>query len=143
MDPPPHSQIPKRSCVQKIIELTNKIIELLTGEVPVRCQDVTVHFSMDEWKYLEGHKDQYKDTMMEDEQRHKSLDESSKRNPERHSSSPQSQDCLEGNPSVLQDNQVEDLIDIKVEVIEEEEIYARGDQQRKKEEIPVNISPGE
>ncbi|KAM3921455.1 LOW QUALITY PROTEIN: uncharacterized protein RB166_010836 [Leptodactylus fuscus] len=66
--PPPHSLIHEEVNGQKILDLTNKIIELLTGEVPIRCQDVTVYFSMEEWEYLEGHKDVYKEVMMEDQQ---------------------------------------------------------------------------
>ncbi|XP_073506923.1 gastrula zinc finger protein XlCGF66.1-like [Phyllobates terribilis] len=64
--PPPHSRIHEDINDQKILELTNKMIELLTGEVPIRCQDVTVYFSMEEWEYLEGHKDRYKEVMMEE-----------------------------------------------------------------------------
>ncbi|XP_073404020.1 uncharacterized protein [Dendrobates tinctorius] len=62
---PPHPLIHEDINDQKILELTYKMIELLTGEVSKRCQDVTVHFSMEEWEYLEGHKDLYKDVTME------------------------------------------------------------------------------
>ncbi|XP_056409977.1 gastrula zinc finger protein XlCGF66.1-like isoform X2 [Hyla sarda] len=67
--PPPHSLIHEEMDERKIRELINKMMELLTGEVPIRCQDVAVYFSMEEWEYVEGHKDQYKDqVMMEDQQ---------------------------------------------------------------------------
>ncbi|XP_053307049.1 gastrula zinc finger protein XlCGF66.1-like, partial [Spea bombifrons] len=93
--PPPHSPTHERNREQKILELTNKMMSLLTGEVsaagngtlysnteacvwmvtahcvsqvPVRCDDVTVYFSMEEWEYLEGHKELYRDVMTETHQ---------------------------------------------------------------------------
>ncbi|XP_075122544.1 uncharacterized protein LOC142196228 [Leptodactylus fuscus] len=55
---------PSRRLEQKILELTSRITELLSGEVPTRCQDVTGHFSMEKRENLEGHKDLYKEVMM-------------------------------------------------------------------------------
>ncbi|KAM3923464.1 oocyte zinc finger protein XlCOF29-like [Leptodactylus fuscus] len=107
--PPLHSLIHEEINGQKILELTNQIIELLTGEVPIRCQDVTVYFSMEEWEYLEGHKDQYKEVMMEDQQPLISAVPSSKRtSPERCPSPLLPQDCKEEN--VLQDDQLNNII---------------------------------
>ncbi|XP_073412527.1 LOW QUALITY PROTEIN: uncharacterized protein [Dendrobates tinctorius] len=101
-EPPPHSLIHE----QKILELTNRITELLSGEVPIRCQDVTVYFSMEEWEYIEGHQDLYKDAMMEDHRSITSPDGSSPRNPPERCPSPlDSQDRPEKEENVPRDHQ--------------------------------------
>ncbi|XP_044147842.1 zinc finger protein 501-like [Bufo gargarizans] len=101
-EPPPHSLIHG----QKLLELTTRITELLSGEVPIRCQDVAVYFSMEEWEYLEEHKDLCKDAMMENHQSLTSPDGSRQRNPPERCPSPQySQDCPEEKPNVPLDHQ--------------------------------------
>ncbi|XP_063814547.1 oocyte zinc finger protein XlCOF7.1-like [Pseudophryne corroboree] len=131
MEPSHYSLIHERHNDQKVLELANKIIQLLTGEIPIRCEDITVYFSMEEWEYIEGHKDLYKDVMIENHRPLTSLDGSSSRNtPER---------CphilytwnSEDNYNIPLDYQIKDLTVIKVEDTEEEEMYVMDDQQCK------------
>ncbi|XP_077111619.1 uncharacterized protein LOC143767287 [Ranitomeya variabilis] len=131
--PPPHPLIHEDMNAQKILELTYKMIELLTGEVPIRCQDVAVYFSMEEWEYLEGHKDLYNDIMMEVPQPLTSPVLSSKRTtPERCPRPLLPQDCKEEDPNVPQDHQGKDLPHINTTGT-----YVRGDEWCK-EEIPTD-----
>ncbi|XP_071988644.1 uncharacterized protein [Engystomops pustulosus] len=134
--PPPHPLIHDDINEQKILEVTHKMMELLTGEVPIRCQDVAVYFSMEEWEYLEGHKDVYKDVMMEDHQPLTSAGRSSKRTSPERCPSPLllPQDCSE-EKYVPQDHQGEDVKNIPAP-----ETYVRGDE-RCKEEIPTGNCP--
>ncbi|XP_073406350.1 uncharacterized protein [Dendrobates tinctorius] len=134
--PPPHTWIHEDINDQKILELTSEMMELLTGEVPMRYHDVTVYFSMEEWEYLEGHKNLYEDVMMEVPQPLTSPVLSRKRTtPERCPHPLHLQDCKQEDPNVPQDHQDEDLTHINAI-----KIYVRGDEWCK-EEIPTYDYP--
>uniref|UniRef100_A0A803JV09 C2H2-type domain-containing protein n=1 Tax=Xenopus tropicalis TaxID=8364 RepID=A0A803JV09_XENTR len=52
---------------KKILELISNIIQLLTGEVAIRCEDVSIYFSLEEWEYIKGNKALYREGIKEEE----------------------------------------------------------------------------
>ncbi|XP_040282398.1 oocyte zinc finger protein XlCOF7.1-like isoform X1 [Bufo bufo] len=113
---------PSQRNLKKILDLTNKIIELLTGE---------------EWEYL-GHKDLYRDVMMQTQPSLTSPDGSSKRITLKRRLSPDDpRESTGSSHSIPQDYQVESLKAIKVEAEEAEE----DEPCKEEEETPTDISP--
>lgn len=82
----PLSSRAKKQKTGRLLNQTAEIVSLLTGEewtvvkknshiskfynmireVPIKCGDVAVFFSMDEWDYIEDHEDHYKHVMVEE-----------------------------------------------------------------------------
>ncbi|XP_068099809.1 zinc finger protein 3-like [Hyperolius riggenbachi] len=139
--PPPHSLTPQRNNVKKILEVINKMIELLTGQVPMRCQDGTVCFSMEEWQYLEGHKDLYKDFMMENQPPLTSPGGSSNRtSPERYTGPLYSQDCTQEDHTIPHPHQGEEVMVVKLEDGDDEETHVKEEKQSAEESDMMGTS---
>ncbi|XP_073467734.1 uncharacterized protein [Aquarana catesbeiana] len=99
--PPCNSLNPERHNMQKILEVTKKMMELLTGE---------------EWEYLEGHKDLYKDVMMDNQPPLTSPDGSSNGNPPERCPHPlYSRDSTQEDHTIPHHHQSGNLRDSKVE----------------------------
>ncbi|KAG8429028.1 hypothetical protein GDO86_018491 [Hymenochirus boettgeri] len=75
---PPTVSHPSRSVIQKendkkILDLISNIIHLLTGEVAIRCEDVSIYLTLEEWEYLKGNETLYREVMEENPQIHFAL----------------------------------------------------------------------
>ncbi|XP_068115332.1 zinc finger protein 585A-like [Hyperolius riggenbachi] len=136
--PPPQSVKHERSHKKKILEVTNKMMELLTGEVPEKSQDVTVYFSMEEWQYIEGHKDLYKDTKMENQPPLTSPEGQSNRiQPERCTGPLYSQDCPQEDHTTPHHYQDEEPIEVNG--TDGEKTCVRNEQQSMEEVKPSEM----
>ncbi|XP_075064738.1 uncharacterized protein LOC142152222 isoform X2 [Mixophyes fleayi] len=68
----PNSVVCGRNKAKKILELANKIIKLLTDQMPIKNEDVEVYSTMEE--YLKGYREFFKDVIMDNDQKHQKLD---------------------------------------------------------------------
>ncbi|KAM4032332.1 gastrula zinc finger protein XlCGF66.1-like isoform 1-T2 [Anomaloglossus baeobatrachus] len=137
-----HSLKPDKTHYHEILKLSNKITELLTDEISVRYQDITVHFSMEEWEYLERHKDQYEDIKMESYQIFTSPDESSREEPlKTYSNTLYTKDYPTEYQNAPQCRQATNLSRIKVEdITEQDATYTDVTQLCEEERFPKDIS---
>ncbi|XP_077124310.1 uncharacterized protein LOC143781555 isoform X2 [Ranitomeya variabilis] len=80
--PVPTAEYVSQEKSEEILQLSNQIVQLLTGEIPVRCQDVAVYFTIEEWEYIDKNKNLCENIVLE-EQRLPSQDETLLSTPKR------------------------------------------------------------
>ncbi|XP_075697511.1 uncharacterized protein LOC142663093 [Rhinoderma darwinii] len=132
-EPPPHSLIHERNN-ERILDLTHKIIELLTGESEDLI-NVKVEAVPGEETYVMADRCKEEETPVDIGP----VGSGDRNSPEFCPRPLYSQDC--GDHSFSRDHEGEDLIDIKVDVLtSEEETYMRGDHPFKEEDIPADVS---
>ncbi|KAM4794611.1 uncharacterized protein WCC33_019335 [Rhinophrynus dorsalis] len=107
IEPSSNSSTDIKTRDQKIMKLTNKILHLLTGEVSVRCQDIAVSLSMEEWEFVEECRRLYKKNVRGSQQTISSTVKTAvSRTPERDHILPDLPDCVKEDNRVTRDNQI-------------------------------------
>ncbi|XP_068112925.1 oocyte zinc finger protein XlCOF8.4-like [Hyperolius riggenbachi] len=127
--PPPHFLVPERN-MKKILQVINKLTELVMGEVPIGCQDVPTFSSKEECQDVHRHKDLSKDIMMENQPPFTSPDGSSKTNPpERYTGPHYSWDCPQEDHTIPHHNEGVEFTDLKTDIEEKKETRVKFQQQ--------------
>ncbi|XP_073453658.1 uncharacterized protein [Aquarana catesbeiana] len=147
--------VPERNNEQKILEVTQKIIGLLMGEsgnwskFKVRIKEEIKEEEEDvvikEQECLEGHKDLYKDVMMDNQPPLTSPDGSSIGNPPERCPRPlYSWDSTQEGHTIPHHHQGEEVMGIKIVIKEEEEAIVIDDQlPRKEDQMRVMVTKEE
>ncbi|XP_063814343.1 oocyte zinc finger protein XlCOF7.1-like isoform X2 [Pseudophryne corroboree] len=124
---PPHSLTQERKNDKKILELTNKIIQLLTGE---------------EWEYIKGDKDPHKNVMKENHQYFTPPDECNNEKPP--DKCPSSSQRITEDHSIPQNNhsEIHNMTPLSnPEEVKVEETYEMGEQQCVEKDLPTHVAP--
>ncbi|KAM4707793.1 uncharacterized protein O3C94_008779 isoform 2-T2 [Discoglossus pictus] len=140
-----------KKMIERLLSHAQKIIHLLTREVPIKCDDVAVYFSMEEWDYIEGHKERYKDVIMENHKTLRTLGIPKYRSPGRKrvksKLNQEEEASVRSHPQIKEEEIPIGISDGSERVKsklnqEEEEASVRRHPQVKEEELPINISDG-